>query len=416
MAKRKWVWLLLVVVALVGGAGGYYWYTTRPGYLLARGRAALGRGDLAEAWRDAEALERHGHEGHAGLLRGEMWLIKGRAPTPEGADALRRALRELGRINDDGPLAAEGAVLAGECLVRLDEQRVAADVLSAVVQRQPDCREAHRWLAAVYIDLNTRKEAIHHLREWGRLAPDDGRPYRWIGMFYKDYTQQQGLAIAAYREALNRTLDSEAQDAVRRALAETLLEAHADFQGVLDVLDGCSEALQQTVELRTLRAEALWGLGRRDEAAAIADSVLQTDPDYPRALGLRGRMYLATDEFRRARPLFEKAVALDAYDLGTRQHLIALCDRLDDPAEVAEQRRLLEEARDYRKHLTMLYRTAEDHPWDAQVRCEIAVLCLKANRRDQAETMLRAALACDPHHPEARRLLEQLRQGAGSRE
>jgi tetratricopeptide (TPR) repeat protein len=407
MAKRNVAWLVLLLVPLLaGGAMAYYLHTSRPGYLLARGRAALGRGDLAEALRSAEALERHGHAHHARLLRGEAWLVEGRA-APEGAADLQRAVRELGRISDDGPLAEEAAVLAGECLVRLGQQRVAADVLAAVVRRQPDCREAHRWLAAVYIDLNSRKEAIHHLREWARLAPDDGRPYRWIGMFYKDYTQQQGAAIAAYREALARSLPPDDQGTVRRELAEALLDAQADFQGALDVLDGCPEPLRESAEVRTLRAEALWGLGRRDEAAAVADGVLRTAPDYPRAVGLRGRMYLATDEPGRARPLFEKAVALDPYDLGSRQHLIAVCDRLNDPAAVAEQRRRLEEARDFWKRLTQLYRTAEDRPWDGQVRYEIALLCLKANRKAQAQTMLRAALACDPDHPEARRLLDQ---------
>jgi tetratricopeptide (TPR) repeat protein len=414
MAKRKWAWLVLLLVPLVGGVVAYHRYTTRPGYLLAQGRAALGRGDLAEVWRSAEALERHGHGHHARLLRGEACLVEGRAAAHSGAADLRRAVWELGRINDDGPLAEEAAVLAGECLVRLGEQRGAADVLAAVVRRQPDCREAHRWLAAVYIDLNSRTEAVHHLREWARLAPDDGRPYRWIGMFYRDYTQQQGAAITAYSEALKRSLDPDDQGAVRRELAEALLDAQADFQGALDVLDGCPQPLRESVEVRTLRAEALWGLGRRDEAADVADGVLRTAPDYSRAVGLRGRMYLATDEPNRARPLFEKAVGLDPYDLGSRQHLIAVCDRLNDPAAVAEQRRRLEEARDFWKHLTNLYRTAEDRPWDAQVRYEIAVLCLKANRKAQAQTMLRAALASDPGHREARRLLEEMLGGSKS--
>jgi tetratricopeptide (TPR) repeat protein len=373
---------------------------------LARGKAALGRGDLDAAWRTAEALERHGHGPHARLLRGEAWLVKGRAQADEGKDAFRHALQKLGQIDDDGPLAAEGAVLAGECLVRLGEQRVAADVLNAVVQRQPDDREAHRWLAAIYIDLNSPTEAIQHLREWGRLSPDDGRPYRWIGFFNKDYTLLDP-AIAAYREALNRSLSVADQGAVRRELAETLLEGQADFQGALDVLGPCPEPLASSPDVRTLRAEALWGLGRRDEAVAAVDGVLQTAPDYPRAWRLRGRICLATDEPQRARGLFEKAVALDPYDLGSRQHLIEVCDRLNDPATVAEQRRQLADVRDYRKRLTQLYLTARDRPWDAQVRYEIAVQCLKANRKAEAVTMLRAALTCDPGHSEARRLLEE---------
>jgi tetratricopeptide (TPR) repeat protein len=420
MTKRNWAWfpqlltriplLLLSVVALAGGAVAYQRYTTRPAYLLARGRAALGRGDLTEAWREAEALEQHGHVSHCRLLRGEAWLAVGRTAAAAKDADVRRALRELARVNDDGPLAAEAAVPAGECLVRLGEQRVAADVLAAVVRQQPDCREAHRWLAAVYIDLNSPKEAIHHLREWARLDPDEGRPYRWIGMFCKDYSQFDA-AITAYREALNRSLAPDDQNAVRRELAELLLEAQADFQGALDLLDRCPEPLRESVEVRTLRAEALWGLGRRDEAVAVADGVLRTAPDHLRAVRLRGQMYLATDEPGRARPLFEKAVALDPYDLGSRQQLIALCDRLNDPAAVAEQRRLLDEARDFRQRLSKLYLAARDRPWDSQVRYQIATMCMKANRKAEAQTMLRATLACDPNHQEARRLLE----GTGSK-
>jgi tetratricopeptide (TPR) repeat protein len=405
MTKRKWIRFVLFVVALVGGAVAYHLYTARPGYLLTRGRAALGGGNLSKSWGYAEALEQHGYVHHARLLRGEACVAAG---------DLRRALRELGRIGDDGSLAAEGAVVAGECLVRLGEQRVAADVLAAVVRRLPDCREAHRWLAAIYIDLNSPTEAIHHLQEWGRLDPHNGRPYRWIGFFHKDYTQLDA-AIAAYREALNRSLTPDDQSAIRRELAEALLEAQADYQGVVDVLDQYPESPRESAPIRTLRAEALWGMGRRDEAVALADSVLRTDPDYPRALRLRGQMCLATDEPRRARTFFEKAVARDPYDLGSRQNLLELCDRLNDSAAVAEQRRLLEEARDYRKRMTQLYLTARDRPWDAQVRYQIAVQCLKINRKAEAQTMLRAALACDPNHQEARHLLEQQRgEGAAA--
>jgi hypothetical protein len=124
-------------------------------------------------------------------------------------------------------------------------------------------------------------------------------------------------------------------------------------------------------------------------------------------LRLRGQICLATDEPQRARALYEKAVALDPYDLGSRQHLIEVCDRLNDSATVAVQRRQLADVRDYRKRLTQLYLTARDRPWDAQVRYEIAVQCLKANRKAEAVTMLRAALTCDPGHAEARRLLEE---------
>jgi tetratricopeptide (TPR) repeat protein len=404
------VLLCLAAVALPAGLAARFSYTTRPGYLLARGRAALDRGDVAEALARADQLQHYGYGPPAHLLRGEAWLTVGRAAGPgeaPNAEALRRALRSLGQIDDEGPLAAEGAVRAGECLVRLGDHHAAADVLEVVVRSRPDDREAHRWLAAVYIDLSSPTQAIHHLEEWGRRAPEDGRPYRWIGLFRKDYNQFDAAADA-YREALRRRLTPDDQAAVTCELAEALLEGPGDFRAALAALDQCPQPWAARPEVAVLRAEALWGLGRLDEAADVADRVLRDAPGEARALRLRGRLYLAADQPARARPLLEKAVALDPYDLVGRQHLAEACVRLGDAAAADEQRRRAEDARRLRDRLTSLYVSARERPWDDSVRQEIAGLCLRMNRRREARTMLRAALACNAGNEPARRLLDRL--------
>jgi tetratricopeptide (TPR) repeat protein len=414
MMTRRPRWLVLAILAwlVVLAAGGVYRYrATRPDHLLARGRSALERGDVDGSLRLAQRLEERGQEAHGLLLRGESWLVLAQASEEtrpvSPPEALRTALSSLGRVQTDDPVGLEAAVRAGECLVRLGEHRVAADVLNGVVRRDPDQRDAHRWLAAVYTDLSSPNDAVRHLTEWGRLAPEDGRPYRWIGFFYKDYHNPEA-AIPAYREGLARHLDPALRSDVVRELAESLLDARADYQGVLDTLAQCPEEYANNPDLRLFRAESLWGLGRHDEAEKLADNVLSTDPNYPRALRVRARMYLATDQPRRARPLLEKCVALAPLDLSARQHLLEVCRQLQDSAAVATHRRKYEEGRALSKELTLLYLTARDRPWDDRVRVDIAHLCVKLERVGEARTMLRAALACNPANKEARQLLHTL--------
>jgi tetratricopeptide (TPR) repeat protein len=402
--------LAILGLLLLGAAAVYHYRTTAPDYLLARGKRALDRGDVDEAWHLVERLE-HDHEGHSLLLRGECWLVLAQASDEvrpvSSAEALRNALYALGRIQMEGPVGMEAAVRAGECLVRLGKHRAAADILNRVVQRDPDQRDAHRWLAAVYIDLSSPTEAIRHLTEWGRLAPEEGRPYRWIGFFHKDY-QHPEAAIAAYREALARRLEPELRADVVRELAESLLDARADYQGVLDTLEQCPSDYANSPDLRLYRAESLWGLGRLHEAEKLADEVLATDPNYPRGLRVRARMYVATDQPRLGRPLLEKCVAQTPLDVSARQSLLEVCQQLQDDEAVRTHRQKYEEGRDLSRQLTLLYLTARDRPWDDRVRCEIARLCLKLNRVGEARTMLRAAVASNPGNQEARQLLEKL--------
>jgi tetratricopeptide (TPR) repeat protein len=415
MKRRKWLKWSLLALALVGSAAGavaYRVYTTDPGRLLAKGCAALAAGRTGEALRHAARLEQLGHGPAALLLRGEVWLAHGRAggEEPLSADeALRRAVREFAEVRDDGPLAADAAVGAGECLLRLGDHKEAATVLGAVVRTHPDHREGHRWLAAVFLDLNSPTEAIEHLTEWGRLDPDEGRPFRWIGMFHKDYNHPE-KAIPAYREALRRRLDPDLRADVVAELAEALLRTEADYQAALDVLAGCPEAFARRADVRTLRAECHWGLGQADAATALLDGLLRDDPENVPALTLRGRIDLNADDPAGARTLFERALRADPRDLGSRQHLIEACGQLHDQAAVGEHRRLLEESRGYRQRLTQLYLTAAARPWDDGVRVEIAAICLKMNRQREARVMLRAALACNPGNREARRRLEAMPQ------
>jgi predicted Zn-dependent protease len=417
-ASRRTCILALLAAALLGGSLGYRIYTTRASYLLRQGQGALEneRWDEADSW--ADALEVQGHPRHAHLLRGEAWVRKGRRLLTGGAPAspdrrsqalaaFRRALAALEHVQGEDPLGLDGTVLAAECRIHLGDSRQAAAALSAVVERQPDHKEAHRWLAAIYIDRNSPAEAIQHLRDWGRLDPSDGRPYRWIGFFHRGYGRP-GEAIEAYREACRRSLKPGMLADVLQELAETLITGQGDYEAALQVLDQCSEASRGRADVAILRAQCLWGLGRLEEAVRLADTILQAEPSHFEALVLRARMHLAEDQPTAAVPLLVRAVQIDPQEPKGRQHLMEAYQQIGDDKRAKEQRRLLEETTASRTQLTRLQEAALAHPGDDGVRYDVAQLLLKLNRVAEAQQWLQAALACNPGNEQARQALARL--------
>jgi predicted Zn-dependent protease len=422
ITRSRLLWCGLLTAAIAATLG-YWLVPAHPDRLLRQARAALDRGDAPAAGRILDRLDQRGHAQHARLLRGEIWLRLGRpqppgdtnspAPSPRDAGsptAFRSALRELSQVADDGPLGADAAVLAAECFVRLDDRFFASEGLHAVVRRFPDHKEAHRWLAAIYIDIHSPAQAIHHLREWGRLDPEQGRPFRWIGLFCRDY-HRIAEALEAYREALRRHLLPEDRAKVVRELVELLIDRHADYAGALELLEGHPEPVQEGPALQALRAECLWCLGRTKEAVALLDSTLRTDANLVRALRLRASIHLGEDRPGDALPLLEQALRLDPQDYASRQYLIEAYQRLKDGDRVKEHQRLAEEVQRARLELTQLFEKTNTRPWDDELRCEIAELCLKLNRTQEARMALQAALACNPANEQARRRLAETPSG-----
>ncbi len=417
---------LLAVVA--AGAGLLLW--RHPGdadRLFAEGRAAIDANELELAGQKANELQNRDHVEHHRVLRAAIWLREGRnlldrvrpdlSPAEQqqlqgrAQQAFRLAIELLSQCRAEDPLAVEATLIGGECLIRTGEYRLPAEALRAVVRRQPDRIEAHRLLAAIYVEIGARNEAVQHYREWARLDPEDGRPYRWIGYFHKGQNKF-GEAAQAYEEGSRRQLTTGVRAEVLREWAESLIEGQAAFARALEVLEQAPDLYKRTPEIHTLQAECLWGLGKTKEAIERIDAVLQQRPNMPRALSLRARIHLAQDQPSAAAPLLEKVLQLDAHEVGSRQNLMEAHQRLGDQAQAERQGKLLEESRGYKNELTRLHGEATLRPWDDRVRLRIAELCLKIDRPAEAHMWLRACLAVNRGNVEALKRLEALQSSS----
>ncbi|HEV3259547.1 MAG TPA: tetratricopeptide repeat protein [Gemmataceae bacterium] len=455
MSKILSLVLLLSLGGVVAGVTYRYYQTHSSSWLYDKGLKALERGDVRGAERQTTLLEQKGDTARVHLLRGRIWLSaalaavkRAKAPPPyaqaqetgqmvlagatldrysvvvrpaawlsaclvqnpraasvPGRKELRRALAEFAQIRDEGALGLDATLVAAKCLMQLEQKRSAAEGLNAVLARYPDHLEAHRLLAAIYIDLNSPGNAITHLRAWARQDPNSGLPYRWIGFFEKDSSATGTSAIEAYREALKRELSPRLRARVVEELAAVLMGQDGRFQEALEVLDQCPDEFKNTPVVLTLRTECLTSLGKDREAAELLDQIVRHHPDTPHVLWLRAKAYVDEKRSRDALPLLEKAVRLDPHDYQSQVSLAGVYEQLGDKVKARQHRRVAEETHKVKEQLGDLYRQAVGQPWNDSIRCQMAVLCLQINRTRDARTWLQAALASNPNNAWAHQLL-----------
>jgi tetratricopeptide (TPR) repeat protein len=461
MFKSRCFRLVLLALTLCAlGAGVTCYYTARAASLLDRGRQALLAGEAGQARQLAGQLGLAGYEDHMHLLQGEILLAEGKAALrqagplfpyeevqriaqtvlagplllttpaglceaawasaslvqkrfaadPPGRQELRLALGEFAQVQDEGPVGVEAALGGAECLVLLEERRVAAEALAALAKQHPYHKEIRRWQAAIYIDLNSPSEADAALRAWARLDPEDGRPCRWVGFFAKEYGKP-AEAAEAYREALRRHLAPAVRAEVVAELAASLIESQGRYAEALALLDDEAAVRVPPAERQTLRAHCHWGLGRPAEAVAALEQALRANAAYVPALWLRAKIYLAEGRPAEAQPFLKDSVLLAPYDLTGHKLLLDAYSQGGDKAGADEQKRILVRLQADRERLSELQTQALGRVWDAEVRVRIARLYLRTGRPDAARMWLKAALACQPRHADARQLLDQLGGG-----
>jgi tetratricopeptide (TPR) repeat protein len=462
------VLIVLLLVVVIGVPIGYWYYTSRPSYLLKRGHEALQKAVQTEDREKAKAevekaerlilvLDKNGFTQAARLLRGESQVYAGEfalrneaaafpysAVQQEGQmvlasaglsdlpvairpgawlgeskvqkvfrvsstsrDYYRKALAELTKIQDDGSVGIQGTILAAECLIRLGEQRLAAEGLTAILKRDPNNKDAHHLLAAIYIDLNSAKEAIEHLHEWGRLDPNDGLPYRWIGFFKKDKSEISA-AREAYEEALRRQLSPEVKNDVLKELAITYIQ-QGEYQIALDTMGQGGEGFLEDPDILALRVECLRTTDRQQEAEQLVTSALEKDPNFVPGLQLLAEKYVTEDQPAKARHLLERAIQLEPHNLKVGTLLQDIYQQLREKDRADELKKLNDETREMQTELAeKLEPQARQEPWNDAVRLRIGEVFLKLRKYPEARMWLEACLACNPNNQQARMLLTQI--------
>jgi tetratricopeptide (TPR) repeat protein len=386
---RRRLWLAafagLALAAGLGAGAAWYSHINRPDYRMRQGREALRRHDWDAARHQADRLENAGHPDHAHLLRGQAHLHVGE---------WTEAILEYNAIRHDQlEVLAEASLVYGLGFLSVGKLVEAERLLRYVLDVRPDDTDAHRGLAKLYYERGALNHAIKHLGKWSRLAPEDGEPHRWLGLAYTDL-DADAPAAEQYQLALTKKLSPQLGKEVVVEWAELLVKQRQYAEALACLEGGKIEAFRESLPVRELRAECLYGMGQVDDAARILDRVLTASPDAPRALRVRALIHAATGETGEAVVLLERALRIDAHDHASRYQLALAYEALGRPREAAGQRQLLKQTEDLLRQWADLSQEASAKPTDPQVRRRLAEVCTELGKPEMAQRWLRAAAAC----------------------
>jgi tetratricopeptide (TPR) repeat protein len=385
LLASAWV---ITVVAVAGGVAAWRHHVSQPDYLLRKGETALRARDPDTAVMLVDQLEAAGHTDHACLLRGEVYLSR---------DRFAPALVEFNKIRDQGILRREAVAYSGQCLMQLKNPLEAMRCFEFVLSEQPDQVECHRGLAAIYYDQGAMDRALEHLQAVARLAVDDGRPHRLMGLIYKDMGHLPD-AIGSYREALKRLPPGDALRAVQEELTETLLR-QGEGQRALEVLDSIDPQRALEPRMVALRAECLLILARATEAKVLVDRAMGPRADSIDLQKVRAKLHLQDGEGKQAADLLERVLATQRHDVAGRYQLIQAYQLLGQTERAAAHKVQLEQSQSLIHEFSQLSSEAEASPWNAELKLRLASACDKLDKPDLAAMWRRAAAACPKTRP-----------------
>lgn len=254
------------------------------------------------------------------MIRGILSRLRrgtGTAPSPPAPDAE----------------AGAAAVLSqGNAALARGDRPEAVRCYRAAALMQPQDPLARLNLGYALLESNEPQAALEALQQAIALRrPEHGALPD--ALFLRGRAQQalglQAEALASYREALR------AQPAFEEPLREAvpMLVAAGRSDEALEWL----EAAASSPVSRMLKAQALHGAGRRDEALAVLSDVLAAQPGHEGALESRGTLLLEAGRAQEALSAFEHQLALHGPQPQTVANIAVALMQLGRPHEALQR-------------------------------------------------------------------------------
>ena len=304
----------------------------------------LGRYDEAESALDARRFTR-GRPSLATLRLAEVYFTTGRT-----AEALELCRDILKGSRTDGPPNAPDLMAAGLAAKYLELFHEANTFLTAATRVDSELIDAYVAWGRLFLDKHNRAEAASVFEDALKIDPD--YPPALIGLAEALAEKQAVQAEAAVRKAL----------AINPALMEGrhfLAELHLTDEAYDDAIGQLNLALDvnpESPETHALLAAAYHGQGREAEYEAARRRVLGINPSY-------GRLYEVIADLLTRRYRFREAVEMGRRAIETDPALwsayAGLGINLTRVGEMAEGRRMLEQAFDKDSFNTRTYNTLE---------------------------------------------------------
>ncbi len=189
----------------------------------------------------------------------------------------QQALRHLQRFAEAQPGYAEQMITAqGNLLREMGDEQAALNLYDDALAISPDSEPLIYARAFLYEDMDRVEDALRELRALVKQKPDDATALNALGYTLADRTDR-------YREAhryIRRALELDPRNA---AIIDSMGWVQYRLGRHQSALAHLREAydLVQDVEIAAHLGEVLWISGDRDEAMAILEDALASNPDNP---------------------------------------------------------------------------------------------------------------------------------------
>ncbi len=197
------------------------------------------------------------------------------------------AVKKLKRLDPAWRERPEARYVRGETFYSLGALREAEEQFLSLVREDPSHSGVHLWLGVIYYDQMQFDRFFREMERTIRLAPDDFRPHRLMGLMYHRVDRFSESAHH-FQEALRLGGISDQEDIVGH-LAQALL-FNRDYSGVVELI---SKVPDPSGDLWAMLGEAHLNLGSGDEAVNnCVEQGLKAGPHARRVLQFASQIYI----------------------------------------------------------------------------------------------------------------------------
>ncbi|HEV3023408.1 MAG TPA: tetratricopeptide repeat protein [Pirellulales bacterium] len=414
--RRRWHFAAAALTIAASAAAIYgFVYTNSPEQCYRRALGAVARDDFDEAQYLLLRLQRApDYEAQASVIAGILKLHENQWDD---------ALHELHFAVDHPRTKGLALTLMGRTFLQKGLFHAAERTLRAALAHDDTLVEAHRDLGAAYFEAGNLVAAANEFRLAIKLAPDDPRPYRSLGIIRQEFHQYEE-AIEDFREALRR----DAGHAAHLSAAErweTLLDLakiqeqdlgrHEDALATLEQANVEGANLEQaavTADSLALRAACHYALGDVEAAGKCAEAALQIDADHVEALLIKVRLAMNANDAVVAEALLNHLLRVQPKHQIAHHMLSQVLQTLGRGDEAEQHAQEASQIRELKNELGKLTELAAREPPNAADCFRLGLMAERAGEEVMAVNWYRAALLLDPQQMGAKSRLSQLPSSA----
>ncbi len=207
---------------------------------------------------------------------------------------LEDAARVCVRVLANFPKHVKTLELLAEIRMRQGRAREAADLLYRVLSADPESRNAYALLGYLNRERGDLERALWYTERAFELAPGDERLRHDLKDLYAQIGRGAGARLKLTRGGLVR-----------------IWMRNRFYWKVAKEIETLLAEQPERMDLRLLRAEALWRNGQEAESERVCQQVLEELPNCLKALLILGEQWLNGERDAQAREMLQRAMALD---------------------------------------------------------------------------------------------------------